>query len=120
MSSFFGLSKATPEPKLWPAFRSLWPRLRSTGDDIHYGDVNRRDGYREPLPRAGKRDIAPTHVPRLPRPSTALYIRFLTWAWTFMTLDSDVTVKNTPLSANFSALGAMILHLALQGLSRQM
>ena len=74
----------------------------------------------EPLPGLGKRDIAPTHVPRLPRPSTALYIRFLTWAWTFMTLGSDVTVKNTPLSANFSALGAMILHLALQGLSRQM
>ena len=30
-----------------------------------------------------------------------------------MTLGSDVTVKNTPLSAIFSALGAMILHLLL-------
>ena len=37
----------------------------------------------------------------------------------FMTVGSDVTVKNTPVSANVSTLGAMIHHPALQGLSRQ-
>ena len=35
-----------------------------------------------------------------------------------MTLGSDVTVKNTPVSANFSTLGAMIHHPALHGLKR--
>ena len=40
--------------------------------------------------------IAPTHVRRLPRPSAALYRGFPASAWTFMTIGSDVTVKNTP------------------------
>ena len=48
------------------------------------------------------------HARRLPRPSAALYRGFPASAWTFMTLGSDVTVKNTPVSANFSTLGAII------------
>ena len=72
----------------------------------------------EPLPPYGKRGIAPTYARRLPRPSAALYRGFPASAWTFMTIGSDVTVKNTPVSANFSTLGAMIHHPALHGLKR--
>ena len=113
----FRIQNSSPMIQRFPLeCASLWSgRFQDPRVQISYWVQNR------PLllPVNGERDIAPTHARRLPRPSTALYRGFSASAWTFMTVGSDVTVKNTPVWANFSTLGAMIHHPALQGLSRQ-